>query len=59
MTTPTTDINRLAPILWVAAGSMFFLAAWLGDSIAFAGVGLMFVMLGLAAYLKNRKQKAK
>ncbi|MGV8928211.1 MAG: hypothetical protein ACOH1E_00535 [Brevundimonas sp.] len=55
MTVTPKDINRLAPLLWLAAGLMFCLAAWLGEQIAFVGVGMMFMMLGLAAWLKNRK----
>lgn len=55
MTVEPKDINGLAPLLWLVAGLMFCMAAWLGEQIAFVGVGVMFMMLGLAAWLKNRK----
>ena len=51
----TKKINRLTPVLWAAAGILFLVSAWLGDQIAFAGIGVMFLMLGLAAWLKARK----
>ena len=47
--------NRLQPLLWVAAGLMFGLAAWFGREIGLAGVGVMFLLLGLADWLKARK----
>ena len=55
MTVEPKQINRLSPWLFGAAGVMWFLAAWMGDQIAFAGIGFMFLMLGLAAWLKARK----
>lgn len=50
------DIQRLAPMLWGVAGLMFLLAAWLGEQIAFAGVGAMFILLGVSAWLTTRKK---
>ncbi|WP_426042490.1 hypothetical protein [Brevundimonas sp. TWP2-3-4b1] len=50
------DIQRLAPMLWGVAGLMFLLAAWLGEQIAFAGIGAMFILLGVSAWLTTRKK---
>ena len=50
------DIQRLAPMLWGVAGLMFLLAAWLGEQIAFAGIGAMFILLGVTAWLTTRKK---
>ena len=50
------DIQRLAPMLWGVAGLMFLLAAWLGEQFAFAGVGAMFILLGVSAWLTTRKK---
>ena len=50
------DIQRLAPMLWSVAGLMFLLAAWLGEQIAFAGIGAMFILLGVSAWLTARKK---
>ena len=55
MTGERKSMNRVAPLLWAAAGVMFGVAAWLSHQISFAGVGVMFLLLGLAAWLKNRK----
>lgn len=55
MTVQPKTINRAAPYLWLAAGLMFCLSAWLGQQIAFLGVGVMFMLLGLSVWLKNRK----
>ncbi len=55
MTGERKSMNRVAPLLWAAAGVMFGVAAWLSQQISFAGVGVMFLLLGLAAWLKNRK----
>ncbi|WP_425989832.1 hypothetical protein [Brevundimonas sp. TWP2-3-2] len=50
------DIQRLAPMLWGVAGAMFLLAAWLGEQIAFVGIGAMFILLGVSAWLTARKK---
>ncbi|MDY6923320.1 MAG: hypothetical protein SWI22_05090 [Pseudomonadota bacterium] len=47
--------SRVSGVLLMAAGAMWFLAAWLGDQIAFYGVGAMFVMLGVAAMSRARR----
>ncbi len=49
------DINRMAPLLWGVAGLMFCLAAWMGQQVAFVGIGVMFMLFGVAAWLKARK----
>lgn len=49
------DLHRLAPALWIGGGVMFFLAAALGKQVAFAGVGALFVLLGVAAMIRARK----
>jgi hypothetical protein len=54
MTEPA-DIKRLVPFLWGFAGLLFLLAAWIGETLAFAGVGAMFMTLGVAAWIGTRK----
>ena len=49
-------MNRTSPYLWAAGGGLFLLAAWLGDSIAFVGIGVMFILFGVAAWLNARKK---
>lgn len=53
--TERADIKRLVPFLWGFAGLLFLLAASIGETIAFAGVGAMFLMLGVAAWVGARK----
>ncbi|HWQ85530.1 hypothetical protein [Brevundimonas sp.] len=46
---------RTGGALFAAAGLLWFAAAWLGDEVAFYGVGVMFVLLGLATFARSRK----
>lgn len=41
--------------LFLAAGAMFFLAAWLGRQVVFCGVGAMFMALGVIYIAKGRR----
>ena len=56
MTDNSKNVQSLAPVLWGVAGVMFLLAAWLGEQIAFAGIGAMFILLGVSAWLTARKK---
>ncbi|KAB7763429.1 hypothetical protein CKY51_19705 [Xanthomonas maliensis] len=53
--------SSLSGILFVAAGLMFFVAAVIGQQLAFAGCGLMFVAIGaswlLSAKIQRRKER--
>ena len=55
MTVRDKKVAALAPWLFIASGLMWFLAAWLGEQIAFTRIGIMFLTLGLAAWTKARK----
>lgn len=52
-------IARAVPWLWGVAGLMFLIAAWLGESIAFVGIGVMFILLGVGNWLGQRKKASK
>ena len=49
---------RTGGVLFIMAGLLWFAAAWLGDEVAFYGVGVMFVLLGLATFARSRKRNA-
>jgi len=49
---------QFAGALFIAGGVMWFAAAWLGEQAAFYGVGVMFVLLGIANLVRARKGRA-
>lgn len=55
MSKTSTISPKLAAGLFIAAGVMWCAAAWMGDQVAFYGVGAMFVILGLANLARARK----
>ena len=57
MSDKPTISPRLGAALFIAAGAMWCAAAWLGDQLAFYGVGAMFVILGLANLSRQGKGK--
>lgn len=46
---------QVASGLFIAAGAMWCLAAWMGKEAAFYGVGAMFVLLGIANLARARR----
>jgi len=55
MTKRSTIGSQTSGALFIAAGLLWFLTAWMGEQVAFYGVGTMFVILGLAAFAQARK----
>ena len=46
---PIPQNKKRSGYLFLAAGAMFFVAAWLGKQPAFYGIGAMFIALGAGA----------
>ncbi|MGH8156815.1 MAG: hypothetical protein ACREPQ_01730 [Rhodanobacter sp.] len=47
--------TRRSGYLFIAAGCMFFFAAYLGKQVAFCGIGVAFIAIG-AAYVARAKR---
>ena len=58
MSRKPTLTPQFAAGLFIAAGVMWCVAAWMGDQAAFYGIGAMFVILGLANLARARKGRA-
>lgn len=53
----TQHVQKLAPFFWMAAGALFLISAAIGKQAVFAGIGVMFIMLGVVFYVQARKAK--
>ncbi|HET6396057.1 MAG TPA: MFS transporter [Pseudoxanthomonas sp.] len=47
--------HRVTAALYIAAGAMFIAGALASQRIAFSGVGLAFIALGVAILVRQRK----